>query len=152
MDILFQVNGSIAESYNLSPMSSVEGNFSAYSSAPVCYSSLQPSLFGSDHNWSTTDNIISANKLSHAFTKTTVSLNSTKQSKQIVNRRRFVCEACGTAFTKRHNLNSHMVSHSGIKPYACCYCGKKISRKSDCRRHELKHCKKRPQCSTSWSL
>lgn len=55
---------------------------------------------------------------------------------------RFFCQVagCGSDFTTKSNLQGHMRSHAGEKPYECAAdgCGKAFTRQSDCRRHEEK--------------
>ncbi|KAF2973525.1 hypothetical protein GQX73_g157 [Xylaria multiplex] len=46
------------------------------------------------------------------------------------------CTECDKKFTRKHNLQNHMRSHQGLKPYACKDCGEKFTRKSDCDRHQ----------------
>ncbi|KAJ3125432.1 hypothetical protein HK101_005926 [Irineochytrium annulatum] len=47
-------------------------------------------------------------------------------------------EGCERTFPRRYNLNSHMLSHTGERPYCCIQagCGVKFARRHDLRRHE----------------
>ncbi|KAI8812282.1 hypothetical protein BJ742DRAFT_673740 [Cladochytrium replicatum] len=44
-------------------------------------------------------------------------------------------EGCGKMFTRRYNLQSHLMVHSGERPYKCPSCGASFSRQHDLRRH-----------------
>ncbi|ESK87229.1 zinc finger protein 133 [Moniliophthora roreri MCA 2997] len=51
--------------------------------------------------------------------------------------KRYFCTVpgCGKGYTQRHNLNYHLNSHKGLKPYVCQECEKGFGSKSDLRRH-----------------
>ena len=57
--------------------------------------------------------------------------------------KRFQCDDCSKMFTARHNLRSHVRTHTGERPFACTYCSKTFVRDSDNKRHQGK-CKKGP--------
>jgi uncharacterized Zn-finger protein len=44
-------------------------------------------------------------------------------------------ENCNKSFSKKPNLKSHLVSHSGVRPYGCQQCGMPFMRKHDLKRH-----------------
>jgi uncharacterized C2H2 Zn-finger protein len=59
----------------------------------------------------------------------------------------FDCTQCGRTFTRRHNLNMHMGSHTAPneKKYICPTCGRSFKRKGDLTRHETtKHSEAKP--------
>ncbi|KAL2919334.1 hypothetical protein HK105_200977 [Polyrhizophydium stewartii] len=51
--------------------------------------------------------------------------------------RRFPCDICGKAFTRKYNLEAHVLSHNNVKPFTCTYdgCGEMFVRKYDLNRH-----------------
>ncbi|KAK6984148.1 hypothetical protein R3P38DRAFT_2512688, partial [Favolaschia claudopus] len=57
--------------------------------------------------------------------------------------RKFTCpwQGCGSTFTRKFNLNSHIRRHQGERPFCCSWyeCGKLFTRRSDCKRHERLH-------------
>ncbi|KAL2919333.1 hypothetical protein HK105_200976 [Polyrhizophydium stewartii] len=50
---------------------------------------------------------------------------------------RFGCTMCDKAFTRKYNLEAHILSHNNIKPFPCTYegCGEAFVRKYDLNRH-----------------
>lgn len=46
---------------------------------------------------------------------------------------------CGKTFCRLSNLRSHMIIHSGERPYSCEHCGLSFSRSNDLKRHERVH-------------
>ncbi|XP_038157031.1 zinc finger protein 271-like [Cyprinodon tularosa] len=52
-----------------------------------------------------------------------------------------VCHICGNTF---QNIETHMRSHTGIRPYPCSICGKSFPRPSALRRHKRIHSGERP--------
>lgn len=50
------------------------------------------------------------------------------------------CPHCADTFTTSHNLQSHIRSHLGVRPYKCQRCGRGFGTKHDRKRHE-KRCK-----------
>ncbi|ODV89975.1 hypothetical protein CANCADRAFT_43665 [Tortispora caseinolytica NRRL Y-17796] len=51
----------------------------------------------------------------------------------------FKCPNCEASFTRKYNLNSHMLTHTKDRPFKCKYCTKEFTRAHDRRRHELLH-------------
>ncbi|OQR70337.1 gastrula zinc finger protein-like [Tropilaelaps mercedesae] len=49
------------------------------------------------------------------------------------------CPICGKTFSQMSYLNSHLLLHSGHKPFVCGLCGKGFTQKTNLRTHELKH-------------
>jgi uncharacterized Zn-finger protein len=58
-----------------------------------------------------------------------------KRSRQ----KEFKCEYCAKVYTKRYNLQSHLLSHSAARPHQCGTCGKGFARLNDYRRHLNRH-------------
>lgn len=48
----------------------------------------------------------------------------------------YCCPHCDSTFTASHNLQSHIRSHFGVRPYNCKRCGRGFGTKHDCKRHE----------------
>ncbi|KAJ2988150.1 hypothetical protein NUW58_g4128 [Xylaria curta] len=48
----------------------------------------------------------------------------------------YECTQCNKKFTRNHNLQNHIRSHQGLKPFKCQHCGEEFARKGDCDRHE----------------
>jgi hypothetical protein len=58
----------------------------------------------------------------------------------------FQCPECDKKFTRRHNLNSHLRTHTGVKPFKCGICAENFTRKDLRDRHELGHGDKKFTC------
>jgi len=58
----------------------------------------------------------------------------------------FKCHICPKKFTRRHNRNAHLNTHTGEKPFECLTCGERFTRKGDCDRHERGHGDKTYTC------
>jgi hypothetical protein len=52
---------------------------------------------------------------------------------------RFQCAKCPKNFTRNHNLQAHLRTHDGEKPYTCTECGLSFARENDRKRHEALH-------------
>ena len=58
------------------------------------------------------------------------------------------CPHCSFAFSRHHDLKSHLVTHSQDKPYICQTCESRFGRLHDLRRHTRLHTGERPHtCS-----
>ena len=65
-----------------------------------------------------------------------------------VARRTFTCpfEGCGSKFTRKSNLNTHLdVVHGGVQPHVCPVCGKDFRFASLLERHMLRHDSEEPE-------
>ncbi|KAL0575497.1 hypothetical protein V5O48_006482 [Marasmius crinis-equi] len=61
---------------------------------------------------------------------------STKRRKKPGERGRFICPICNHNFTAKHNLNNHMNSHSGVKPFKCEVCKQTFTTSGTAKRHQ----------------
>ncbi|KAK1236392.1 hypothetical protein PQX77_000376 [Marasmius sp. AFHP31] len=61
---------------------------------------------------------------------------SVKRRKKPGERGRFVCPICNHNFTAKHNLNNHMNSHSGVKPFKCEVCKQTFTTSGTAKRHQ----------------
>lgn len=60
--------------------------------------------------------------------------------------RPFKCSHCHWAFKKLCNLQSHLQTHSGLKPHVCDTCGKAYSHQGTLQQHKRLHTGERPYC------
>ncbi|KAF7301886.1 3-isopropylmalate dehydrogenase [Mycena indigotica] len=49
----------------------------------------------------------------------------------------YVCDVCGKGFAQGSALKTHMNCHTGEKPHACSHCSRVFADRSSCSRHEL---------------
>ncbi|CEJ93516.1 hypothetical protein VHEMI09097 [[Torrubiella] hemipterigena] len=59
---------------------------------------------------------------------------------------KYQCDQCQQTFTRRHNLNAHMRSHTDIRNFICSVCSKAFVRSGDRDRHQQGHGEKRHKC------
>lgn len=57
---------------------------------------------------------------------------------------RFYCEKCNRDFSTKTNLNRHLQSHEGNKPFQCTECKKSFTQKSTLKQHMYTHTGERP--------
>ncbi|XP_037816744.1 zinc finger protein 239-like [Lucilia sericata] len=57
---------------------------------------------------------------------------------------RFYCDKCCRDFSTKTNLNRHMQSHEGNKPFSCPECKKSFTQKSTLKQHMYTHTGERP--------
>ncbi|KAH3843486.1 zinc finger protein 710-like [Dreissena polymorpha] len=58
--------------------------------------------------------------------------------------KRWQCVLCEKSYTSKHNLVTHILDHSGIRPHLCLRCGKYFRQLSHLNAHMLTHDKVRP--------
>ncbi|KAG1448983.1 hypothetical protein G6F56_008785 [Rhizopus delemar] len=59
------------------------------------------------------------------------------------------CPKCSQAFSRPHNLKSHLTTHSEERPYRCEVCNHHFRRQHDLKRHQKLHTGERPyKCKT----
>ncbi len=51
----------------------------------------------------------------------------------------YPCPHCSKVYTKRYNLNSHLLSHGTTREHLCPDCGKEFARQNDLLRHSTTH-------------
>ncbi|KZT23096.1 hypothetical protein NEOLEDRAFT_1070144 [Neolentinus lepideus HHB14362 ss-1] len=71
--------------------------------------------------------------------KSKVATSAIEQASQLrrKNPAKWLCETCGSTFTRRNNLKGHTTSHKGERPYRCQFprCDRSFARASDRKRH-----------------
>ncbi|XP_052260368.1 protein krueppel-like isoform X5 [Dreissena polymorpha] len=73
---------------------------------------------------------------------------SGSQADMTVQQDRLVCHHCPKTFNTTFDLNCHILTHTGEKPFDCSVCHKQFNRKTDFRRHMLVHTGEKPfECS-----
>ena len=58
--------------------------------------------------------------------------------------RRWQCLLCPKIYSSKHNLVTHILGHSGIKPHSCPVCGKFFKQSSHLQTHALTHTNVKP--------
>ncbi|XP_041640911.1 zinc finger protein 853 isoform X2 [Cheilinus undulatus] len=59
-------------------------------------------------------------------------------------RKRYMCRACGKAFSGVSNLEAHERVHTGEKPFCCDTCGKRFSEAGNLKKHQRVHTGEKP--------
>ena len=54
------------------------------------------------------------------------------------------CEQCGKYFLYQNDLGTHMMNHTGVKPFRCSFCEKCFNQLRDQKRHEVVHNEEMP--------
>ncbi|KAG0686900.1 hypothetical protein C6P40_003193, partial [Pichia californica] len=68
--------------------------------------------------------------------KSIIRQSNSKISKTTKKPKVFKCSFCKKEFTRKSNLDSHLITHSNDRPHVCQECGKSFARLSDRTRHE----------------
>ena len=54
-------------------------------------------------------------------------------------KKRLKCQYCDKLFTKNFDLQQHVRSHTGEKPFQCIVCGRAFAQKSNVKKHMQTH-------------
>ncbi len=55
------------------------------------------------------------------------------------NKKKLKCNYCDKSFSKNFDLNQHVRSHTGEKPFQCIVCGRAFAQKSNVKKHMQTH-------------
>ncbi|XP_065371061.1 LOW QUALITY PROTEIN: zinc finger protein 568-like [Calliphora vicina] len=71
-----------------------------------------------------------------------------KPTKKIKDKKRFLCTYCGQSCSTNCGLESHMLTHTGERPFSCEICSKTFKRLKDLQLHRVIHSDEKPhKCS-----
>ena len=62
-----------------------------------------------------------------------------QQSKKVSSSKKLFCSYCQKEFSKAFDLDQHVRSHTGEKPYQCVICGRGFAQKSNVKKHMATH-------------
>ncbi|KAI3602324.1 hypothetical protein WG66_011262 [Moniliophthora roreri] len=103
-------------------------------------SPMSPSAVGTTPLWYTdSDSAYSSNSVNFFSTSSSSPTSMSPTQAHRPTRKKdltYFCEYCGKRFTAKHNLDYHIRSHTGERPYACRKCHKTFISLSDQKRHE----------------
>ncbi|XP_052818932.1 zinc finger protein 341-like isoform X2 [Mya arenaria] len=68
-----------------------------------------------------------------------LSVGKTDRSARDETKKTHVCQFCNKVFSKNFDLNQHIRSHTGEKPFQCVVCGRAFAQKSNVKKHMSTH-------------
>ncbi|KAG5420629.1 hypothetical protein I9W82_002510 [Candida metapsilosis] len=95
------------------------------------------------HPQAANSNIIPSTPAHHQAPAQNSSSNISSTGKQRQPRKYF-CKTCNQGFTRKHNMVSHELIHSSLKPHVCSICNLRFRRIHDLKRHEKLHTGEKP--------
>lgn len=82
-------------------------------------------------------------------TTTTTTTTTGKSRPKLV--KKYFCKICSQGFTRKHNMVSHELIHSSLKPHICKVCNLRFRRIHDLKRHEKLHTGEKPYACSKCS-
>eukprot|EP00834_Sanchytrium_tribonematis_P007666 NODE_730_length_4371_cov_0.467228.p2 type:complete len:444 gc:universal NODE_730_length_4371_cov_0.467228:750-2081(+) len=105
---------------------------SAYSDNFILESFTHPSKF-SQHNFPTLPN-----------SEASINKSSLRNEVKKVKSNDHCCPICEKCFSRKSDINRHLKTHSGVKPFKCKYCSKSFAQKSGLTVHTRTHTGEKP--------
>ena len=86
----------------------------------------------------------SQQQIHHLSSPTITSSPSSSASGKPKLMKKYFCKICSQGFTRKHNMVSHELIHSSLKPHVCKVCNSRFRRIHDLKRHEKLHTGEKP--------